>query len=108
MGLLDRFLKPPTQEKFARLLAAALRAAGDPRTSRYDAGNSRLEFTENGKPAGVLNVVNLFGEYRRGPSFGLPAWASNAAGHMVTGANRPVPGIGRPMPTPCKMLAAHS
>ncbi|HEY1603529.1 MAG TPA: hypothetical protein VGG64_28270 [Pirellulales bacterium] len=42
-----------------------MRAAGDPRTSRYDAENSRLEFTEKGKPAGVLNVVNLFGEYLR-------------------------------------------
>lgn len=74
MGLFDRWFGPPTEEKFAKIVAEGLRRAGDDRTATYDKAEGRLLFTRDGKDAGILNLKNLFGEYRNVPKSKRQEW----------------------------------
>ena len=64
MGFLDRFRRPPTEDKFARLVIEMLSTVGDRRQASYDKANCRLLLTLDGKDAGILNLRNIFKEYR--------------------------------------------
>ncbi len=65
MGLLDKIFGSSDSDRFAKKLMAALKSAGDPRTASYDPIEFRLVFYQNDKPQGILNLGNLFAEYRQ-------------------------------------------
>jgi hypothetical protein len=56
MGFLSRFFGTPTPDKFAKMLAAAMKQAGDKRKAVYDKKDFRLRFYEDGKDAGIANL----------------------------------------------------
>lgn len=59
MGLLDRFLRPLSPDRFAARLIASLRAAGDARQSTYDAEQFRISFEGHG----YANLHNYYAEH---------------------------------------------
>ena len=65
MGLLDRFFGTSEHDRFAKSFIAALKKAGDTRTSVYEAEEFRLVFSDDGEQLGVLNLGNMFAEYER-------------------------------------------
>ena len=67
MGLLDGWFGPPKPDKFANMLAAALRDAGDTREYVYEPDEFRLVFSENGQPAGVTNLGNMYNQFCEAP-----------------------------------------
>lgn len=66
MGLLDRLFGPPTKDKFARLMADAIRAAGEPTPLRYEAERNRL--VVDGAAFGFFNLDNAYREYCSTPA----------------------------------------
>lgn len=65
MGLIDKFLGPPTPERFARQLMHALRRAGDPRQADFNREKFQIRFTDDGRDAGVANLRNFYDEHCR-------------------------------------------
>src|SRR5688572_19762720 len=65
MGLLDRFLGPPSKDQFARLVMEGLRQAGEQRKLIYDAQQFCLRL--DGQGGQVSNLVNLYGEFCSAP-----------------------------------------
>lgn len=63
MKFLDRFLGPPTEAKFAKLLIEALRRAGDEHRYVHDEPEHHLTISRDGEEVGVFNLANLFGTY---------------------------------------------
>ena len=63
MGLLDKILGPPSRDRFASLMIAGLREAGDRREVHFDKDEYRLCFEEDGEDRGVLNLTNLYIEF---------------------------------------------
>lgn len=63
MGLWDKILGPPNKEKFANLMMAGLKEAGDTRSVRFEQNEYRLRFEEKGEDRGVLNLTNLYIEF---------------------------------------------
>jgi hypothetical protein len=71
MGLFDRLFGPPAKDKFAALMADAIRAAGEPAGLRYDANEFRL--TAESGPGNFLQLQNAYAEYCAAPSDGREA-----------------------------------
>jgi uncharacterized protein YtpQ (UPF0354 family) len=67
MRLIDKFFGPPTPDRFARVLVAALKRAGDPREAKYNREKFQLRFYDNGRDAGVANLRNFYDEHCRIP-----------------------------------------
>lgn len=67
MGLINRLFGPPSPERFARQLLAALRRAGDPREARYNPDKFQIRFYEEGRDAGIANLRNFYDEHCRVP-----------------------------------------
>ncbi len=67
MGLIEKFFGPPSPDRFARQLMAALKRAGDPREARYNSDKFQLRFYDNGRDAGVANLRNFYEEHCRVP-----------------------------------------
>lgn len=67
MSLIDRFFGPPSPDRFARQLLAALRKAGDPREARYSSAKFQIRFFQDGSDAGVANLRNFYDEHCRVP-----------------------------------------
>ncbi|MCA9215818.1 MAG: DUF1444 family protein [Planctomycetales bacterium] len=63
VGIFDTLFQPISKSQFARLIAKELQQVGDKRVSRYQAEPFQLRFTQDGKPAGVANLHNIFAEY---------------------------------------------
>jgi len=63
MGLIDKFLGPPTPDKFAQMLVNGLSKAGDPREANYDSEKFQIRFLEGGRSAGVANLRNFYEEH---------------------------------------------
>lgn len=63
MGFLDWLFGPPKPDQYARLICDGLRRAGDHRESAYDRESFALNFTQNGEPAGLANLRNMYNEY---------------------------------------------
>lgn len=66
MGFFDKLFGPPSKDKFARLLSAAIRKAGETVAIRYDAEEFRL--VVEGEDRRVFNLVNIYREYCATPS----------------------------------------
>ncbi|AGA28580.1 hypothetical protein [Singulisphaera acidiphila] len=62
LRILDRFFGPPSEARFARQLADAIRRAGETNPIQFDAREFRL--VSAGESANVMNLGNLYGEYR--------------------------------------------
>jgi hypothetical protein len=62
---LDKIFGSSDFDRFANKFVAALKSAGDPRTASYDPIEFRLVFYQDNKPQGILNLGNLFAEYRQ-------------------------------------------
>ena len=67
MGLIDKLFGPPSPERFARQLMAALRKAGDPREARFNPDKFQIRFYDEGRDAGVANLRNFYDEHCRIP-----------------------------------------
>jgi hypothetical protein len=61
MGLLDRFLGPPTREKFARTVMAGIHSAGERRQIVYDSEQFCLR--PDGDEVSVMNLTNVYAEF---------------------------------------------
>jgi hypothetical protein len=66
MGLFDRLFGPPSQKQFARLLADAIRQAGETATIRFDAEDFRL--VVEGEERRFFHLANIYHEYCATPS----------------------------------------
>jgi len=62
-SLLNRFFGPPGRDRFAKIMADALRRCGESNAYVYDRAGFRLVYTEDGKEKRVVNLVNLHLEY---------------------------------------------
>jgi hypothetical protein len=62
LRILDRFFGPPSEARFARRLADAIRRAGETNPIHFDPSEFRL--VTAGESANVMNLGNLYGEYR--------------------------------------------
>ena len=62
MGILDRFRRKLTPDRFAELLSARIKAAGDTREVIYDPENFYLSTADGGA---ITNLHNLYAEYQR-------------------------------------------
>ncbi len=67
MGLIDKFFGPPTPDRFAEQLMAALRRAGDRRRADYDPEKFQVRFYDEDRDAGVANLRNFYEEHCRLP-----------------------------------------
>ncbi len=61
MGMLDRFLGPPSREKFARTVMAGIHRAGEQRRIVYDSNQFCLR--PDGDEISVMNLNNLYAEF---------------------------------------------
>ncbi len=61
MGMLDRFLGPPSREKFARTVMAGIHRAGERRRIVYDSKQFCLR--PDGDEVSVMNLNNLYAEF---------------------------------------------
>ena len=66
VGLFDKLFGPPDKKKFARLLSAAIRKAGETAMIRYDAEEFQLVIAEPEKR--LFNLANIYQEYCATPS----------------------------------------
>ena len=66
MGLFDKLFGPPGKKKFARLLAGAIKQAGETVAIRYDAEEFRL--VVEGEEKRFFNLANIYQEYCTTPS----------------------------------------
>lgn len=69
MGLLDRFIGPPSKDAFARKVSGALRRAGEQRPIKYDADGFRLAIGD-GDRRSYHNLGNYYDEYCAAPRSG--------------------------------------
>lgn len=67
MNWIGKFFGPPSQDRFARQLIAALREAGDPRQATYFAEKFQIRFFDEGRDAGIANLRNFYDEHCRTP-----------------------------------------
>ena len=63
MGFFDRFVRTPSEDKFAQLMIKMLREVGDQRQATYDKAEFRLTFSEDGDETATINLRNLYIEY---------------------------------------------
>jgi hypothetical protein len=61
MNSFDNFARPPSKDRFARLVADAVRRAGEAAEVRYDPGEFRL--TAEGEGKQIFNLENAYREY---------------------------------------------
>ena len=61
MGKSDRKPRPLSKQKFAKLMADAIRAAGETAKVRYDADDFRLAI--DGERTNILHLDNAYAEY---------------------------------------------
>ena len=62
MGILDT-LFAPSPDKFAKMVVAALKDAGDQREAIYEKMDFQLRFIEGGQETGIASLHNVYGEY---------------------------------------------
>jgi hypothetical protein len=67
MGFFDRLRGQPTQADFAALLIRAIGKAGETRTLQYEPAEARILQLEDGRPVGVINLVNMYETYLKKP-----------------------------------------
>lgn len=67
MRFIDKLFGPPSPDRFARSLLAALKRAGDPREARYSSEKFQIRFFDQGHDAGVANLRNFYDEHCRVP-----------------------------------------
>jgi hypothetical protein len=70
MGLLDRFFGKPGKDQFARLMADAIRAAGETTPLRYDA--ARFQLVAQGEGSNLFKLANVYSEYCAAPKAKRP------------------------------------
>ena len=75
--------EPPTPEQFAKIMAEAIRRAGETRPWTFDETEFRLVYTENGKESRVVNLTNLHIEYCALPPGDHQAWLKRTCVAMV-------------------------
>lgn len=61
MNMLDRFFGPPHRDKFARLVMAGIRRAGERRTIHFDSEQFCLR--PDGDEVSVMNLSNVYAEF---------------------------------------------
>lgn len=82
-SLLGRFFGPPGKDEFARIMADAVRRAGEKTPHTYDGENFRLIYIENGKQKRVVNLGNLYLEYCTAPRRDRKEWLLRTCRAMV-------------------------
>jgi uncharacterized protein YtpQ (UPF0354 family) len=70
MGLLKKLFGPPSKDRFAKLVLAGIRRAGERREIVYDQGEFRLHTTE--RKGMILNLDNAYPEYCDAPKSARP------------------------------------
>ena len=70
MGLFDKLFGAPSKNRFARMLSAAIRKAGERAAIRYDPEEFRL--IVEGEEKRFFNLSNIYREYCAGPLAGRP------------------------------------
>jgi hypothetical protein len=79
MALFDQLFARATIDRFATELIQALHEAGDRSELRYDSVDHRILRFRDGEAAGVVNLGNMYGNYRRLPRSGRPAYVRSLA-----------------------------
>jgi hypothetical protein len=82
-SLFGRFFGPPSRDRFARIVADALRRAGELHPYTYDKAGYRLVYTENGKEVRVVNLANLYLEYCAAPRSERDLWLRQTCAAMA-------------------------
>jgi hypothetical protein len=67
MRFLDKLFGRPTLDRFAAELIQAMREAGETDELRYDASERRILQVREVQVAGVMNLGNMYSNYRRLP-----------------------------------------
>lgn len=65
MGLIDRFLGPPSRHRFARMVREGIVQAGETRPVVYD--RQRFRLTTGAADGPVMNLGNMYEEFRSAP-----------------------------------------
>lgn len=63
MGIFERFVRTPSEDKFAQLMMKMMREVGDQRQASYDKAEFRLTLSEDGEESATINLRNLYIEY---------------------------------------------
>ena len=66
--LFDRFRGKPTIDGFAQALIRGMREAGDPSELHHEPDEGRISRRIDGKPAGFINLGNMFATYLANPA----------------------------------------
>jgi hypothetical protein len=74
MRFFDKLLGRPTLDGFAAELIQAMREAGETDELRYDASERRILHVRDGDVTGVLNLGNLYSNYRQVPRARRPEY----------------------------------
>ncbi|MFL5342571.1 MAG: hypothetical protein ACJ8F7_20760 [Gemmataceae bacterium] len=75
MGFLDKFLGPPGQDKFARMVIDAIRQAGETEPVHYD--RDKFQLRHEGEHKGLMNLGNAYKEYLETPADRRPSLFKN-------------------------------
>jgi hypothetical protein len=67
MGFLDRLLGRPSLDRFAAELMRRIREAGETDELRFDRAERSILQIRDGEVVGVMNLANIYGNYRRLP-----------------------------------------
>jgi hypothetical protein len=74
VGFFSRFFGPPTKDAFAKAVLRTMKDCGDPRVGKYLPDQFRIEYFDEGKPAGVISLHNIYLEYCGAPRKHRAAW----------------------------------
>lgn len=85
MGFFDRFFKPPSKAKFARMVIAALAQRGEPGPWKFDEERFQLQRDDR-----LLNLGGIYGEYLAQPPKQRAAYFARAM-LGIQAHQRPIP-----------------
>jgi hypothetical protein len=74
LGFFSRFFGPPTKDAFAKTVMRTMKACGDPRQGTYIPDQFRIEYSDEGKPAGIVSLHNIYLEYCNAPRKYRATW----------------------------------
>jgi hypothetical protein len=74
VGFFSRWFGPPTKDAFAKAVLRTMQACGDPRQGKYVPDQFRIEYFDDGKPAGIFSLHNIYLEYCNAPRKHRAAW----------------------------------
>jgi hypothetical protein len=74
VGFFSRWFGPPTKDEFARAVLRTMKDCGDTRQGKYVPDRFQIEYFDEGKPAGVVSLHNIYLEYCNAPRKYRAAW----------------------------------